>query len=278
MFAMSNLPQSSLPDYEFPPVIEVVCGLQFAPLEGFQATAFGLLWERFRDDYPTYEQQSPLAQVIERLGEPIVEEPHFGVSNVLPLPRMFFIHQSPCWLLQVQSDRFLHNWRKQPETDVYPHFPEVFKRFWAAWGRFLEFCREENVGTPRINQLEVTYINHILQGEGWDGMGTVGQVFPDIAWREERSFLPSPESVAWKTSFSLPDTLGRLHISVRHALRRHDMKPVLLAELTARGVPSSFDENSIRDWFHLGREWIVRGFADLTGEKVQKELWKRKKV
>jgi len=255
---MTNSP---LPDYDLPPVIEVVCGLQFEALEGFQATAFGLLWQRFRDEYPTCEQQSPLAQVIERFGELVAEQHHIEVSNVPPLPRMFFLNQSPCWLLQVQADRLLHNWRKQQEADTYPHFPEVYKRFWSAWERFVEFCREEKIGTPQVNQLEVTYINHIVQGEGWDGLETISQVFPDIGWRAQRSFLPSPESVAWKASFAMPDAVGRLHASVRHATRRSDMRPVLLCELTVRGIPNTLDADAIRDWFHLGREWIVLGYA-----------------
>ncbi len=267
-----------LPDYEVPPVIEVVCGLQFAPLEGFLATAFGLLWQRVKEDYPACEQQAPLAQIIERFGELATEEPRIELSSAPPLPRMFFVHQTPCWLLQVQSDRFLHNWRKQQETDVYPHFPEVFKRFWSAWERFRRFCRDDKVGTPQINQLEVTYINHIVQGEGWDGVATIGHVFPDVEWRTQRSFLPTPESATWKLSFLMPGLSGRLHVSVRHALRRRDMKPVLLCELTARGVPRSLDDDAIREWFQQGREWIVRGFADLTHERIQKEFWKRKNV
>lgn len=273
---MTSLSPTPLPDYDRPPVIEVVCGLQFGALEGFQATAFGLLWQRFKTDYPTCEQQPPLAQVVEHFGEPVSEPRRVEVTSVLPLPRMFFIDKNPSWLMQVQSDRFLHNWRRTQASDIYPHFPEVYRRFWSAWQRFLESCREEKFGTPQVNQLEVTYINHIIQGEGWDGAGMVGQVFPDLTWRAHRSFLPSPESVAWRTSFVLPQNIARLHVSVRHALRRDDMKPVLLCELTVRGVPSSLDESAIRDWFHLGREWIVRGFADLTSDAVQSDIWKRK--
>jgi uncharacterized protein (TIGR04255 family) len=191
---------------------------------------------------------------------------------------MFFIHKTPCWLVQVQNDRFLHNWRKVEDTDTYPHFPEVQKRFWSAWERFLEFCRDEKIRPPQVNQLEVTYINHIVQGESWDGLGSTGRIFPDIGWRTQRSFLPSPESVAWKTSFLLPNQFGRLHVSVRSAIRRSDMRPVLLCELTARGIPNAVDESALREWFQLGREWIVRGFSDLTDEKVQTDIWKRKKV
>lgn len=275
---MASSSTQPLPDYDLPPVIEVVCGMQFDALEGFQATGFGLLWQRFRSEYPSSEQQPPLAQVIERFGQPVAEEPRVEVSKVPPLPRMFFIHQTPCWLLQVQADRLLHNWRKQQDMGVYPHFPEVYQRFWSVWERFLDFCRDEKIGAPQVNQLEVTYINHIVRGEGWEGLGTIGQVFPDIAWQSRRSFLPTPESVAWKASFAMPDATGRLHAIVRHAIRRRDMQPVLLCELTVRGVPNSLDDDAIQDWFYLGREWIVRGFADLTDERIQHEIWKRKKV
>ena len=274
---MAGLSSQPLPDYDFPPVIEVVCGMQFKALEGFQATTFGLLWQQFKAEYPSCEQQPLLAQVIERFGEPDVEKPPVEVPNMLPLPRIFFVHKTPCWLVQVQSDRFLHNWRKQEEADVYPHFPEVYRGFWSAWERFLQFCRKEDIGVPQINQLEVTYINHIVQGEGWERLEAIGQVFPDIAWRTKRSFLPAPESAVWKTSFIMPEEIGRFHVSVRHAIRRADMKPVLLCELTARGVPNSLDDDAIRNWFQLGREWIVRGFADLTHERIQKETWRRKR-
>jgi hypothetical protein len=124
--------------------------------------------------------------------------------------------------------------------------------------------------------LEVTYINHIVQGEGWNGLETIGEMFPDVAWRQQRSFLPPPESILWKASFPLPDQLGRLHVAVRHAIRRHDSKPVLLCELTARGTPSTIEERALREWLLLGREWIVRGFADLTGADVQKNIWRRR--
>ncbi|MCG3125777.1 MAG: hypothetical protein CHACPFDD_00604 [Phycisphaerae bacterium] len=275
---MATSANPPLPDYDSPPVIEVVCGFQFAPLDRFLATSFGLLWERFRAEYPICEQHPPLVQVTERLGQPIAEESQVEFSSEFPLPRIFFVHRSPCWLIQVQNDRFLHNWRKQDEADAYPRFPEVFGKFWAAWEQFLRFCDDEKLGTPRLNQLEVTYINHVVQGEGWDGMDTIGGVFPDIGWRTPRSFLPTLESVNWTASFALPETTGRLHASVRHAVRRRDSRAVLLCELTARGLPRRLDHDSVRNWFQLGREWIVRGFADLTGERIQTEIWKRRSV
>ncbi|UCC30615.1 MAG: TIGR04255 family protein, partial [Phycisphaerales bacterium] len=165
---------SPLPSYDRPPVIEVVCGTQYEPLEGFQATAFGLLWQRFREEYPVVEQNPPLAQVIERFGDLTPDEGRVELANIPPLPRLFFVHGTPNWLLQIQSDRFLYNWRRTGESDVYPRFPKVFSRFWSAWGDFLGFCSDEKLGIPKLNQLEVTYINHIVHDEGWCGPSTVG--------------------------------------------------------------------------------------------------------
>ncbi len=33
---------------------------------------------------------------------------------------------------------------------------------------------------------------------------------------------------------------------------------------------------SVKEWFALSREWIVRGFSDLTNSDVQSKVWIRK--
>jgi len=274
---MSNATRTPLPDYERPPVIEVVCGIQFDPLPKFQATALGMFWERVRGEYPTTQEMPPLGPVIERFGaEPDSGAAQMELPAVPPLPRMFLIHQIPNWLIQLQRERFLHNWRKVNKSDPYPRYPTVFEKFWNAWTEFLGFCRAEKLGEPAINQCEITYINHIPAGEGWETIGDLGEVFPDLKWRADRAFLPCPDSAAWRVAFTLPESKGRLHVSLKHAIRREDSQPVLLCELTARGLPSSGEDNAVQEWFELGREWIVRGFADLTGEQIQENVWIRR--
>ena len=270
------LSKASLPDYERPPVIEVVCGIQFEPIARFQATIFGLYWQTIRDEYIKTQEMPPLAQVIEQIPlAPKAKEPQVEFLGT-PLPRMFFVHRTPSWLIQVQRDRFLHNWRKENEEDLYPRYPVVFERFWKAWEHFVQFCNEEDLGEPSVNQLEITYINHIPSGQGWTTLCDLGMVFPDVAWRCKDRFLPSPESMGVRTSFILPESQGRLHVSLKHAIRVADSKPVLLCDLTARGMPAGKDSSAIKAWFGLGREWIVRGFADLTDEKTQAEQWGRR--
>ncbi|MBI4581383.1 MAG: TIGR04255 family protein, partial [Planctomycetes bacterium] len=212
--------RSPLPDYGRPPVIEVVCGLQFDPLPDFKAPALGLFWSRIRQEYPAASEQPELAPAIGLFGKPVVANgPRLEVTTTPPLPRMFFVNSVQNWLIQLQRDRFLHNWRKVEQDDPYPRYPNVFGKFWDAWTKFRAFCADESFGTPTVRQCEITYINHIPVGEGWHSLGDIAEVFPDLGWRTRQRFLPGPESVAWRSGFLLPESQGRLHVSIRHAVR-----------------------------------------------------------
>jgi uncharacterized protein (TIGR04255 family) len=266
-----------LPDFEHPPVIEVVCGLQYKPLTNFQATTFGLFWQTVRDDYTIVEEVAPLAPVTESYSSSTeASRVKLQLLGTPPLPRLFFLHRDHGWLMQLQKDRFLHNWRKENEDDIYPRYPNVFKMFWDAWERFLSFCKSEEIGPPEINQLEITYINHIPAGHGWETISDLGEIFRDIGWIRSKRFLPTPESVGLQWTFLLPESRGRLHISLKHAARVSDNQVVLLCELTARGLPNVVNADAIKEWFDLGREWIVRGFTDIVSKDAQKNLWGRK--
>ena len=52
---------ADLPDYEHPPLVEVVLSVQFAELQGYRTVHAGLLWEdKFRKAYPIVAEQPPL--------------------------------------------------------------------------------------------------------------------------------------------------------------------------------------------------------------------------
>lgn len=79
-------------------------------------------------------------------------------------------------------------------------------------------------------------------------------------------------------SFPLPESTGRLHVTLRQMRRIQDGREVLALDLTARGFPAGPEASgreSMLSWFDVAREWIVRGFADLTTLEAQKDLWGR---
>ena len=267
----------SLPKYENPPVIEVVCGVLFKPIATMLVPHFGLLWEKFKPDYPSCQEVAPLPPVVERFDETAGSTLEFELTDKLLIPRIWFVHTNGNGIIQVQTDRFLHNWRKVRPQDEYPHYHHVIEMFRDHLAKFESYLREAKLGTVEPLQYEMTYVNHIPRGDGWTTFNDIGKVFPDFAWRGgTQRFMSAPEGINWRTTFVLPNRAGRLHVTIRHAIRPHDKHPILLFELTARGVGSDKSQEATWSWFDLAHEWIVRGFADLTGEEVQQNIWGRK--
>jgi uncharacterized protein (TIGR04255 family) len=260
-----------LPDFDAPPVIEVVVGVQFPTIEQLCTAHVGAFWQRIRSDYPSVQDAPPLAAVY--------ESPREGLSSLevslLPLRRSYFVSGDGAWLAQLQGNRLLHNWRKQSDTDSYPRYEACLDRFQTVWRAFRKFLAEENLPLPTPDQLELTYVNHIPLDRPISSLADIGEVFPDIKWQTSRSFLPTPSGLRWSLNFELPNQTGRLHVDVKTAVRAKDSVPLLVCELTTRGAPTSPDDDALAAWFGQGREWIVKGFADLTGQTVQRDVWQR---
>jgi uncharacterized protein (TIGR04255 family) len=277
MSGVTNMEKGSkdLPDYERPPVIEVVCGILFKSIDTMLAPHFGLLWEKYKPEYPICREVPPLTPVIERFGEqPQID---LQLANVPPLPRTWFVHKNDNGIIQVQRDRFLHNWKKVRPEDEYPRYPQVIKLFKDRLAQFESFLIENDLGVIAPKQYEMTYVNHIPQGDAWTTLNEIRNVFPDFSLRAIHRFLPEPEGINWRTSYVLPDGEGRLHVTIRHAKLRDSGLPMLLLDLTVRGIGRDTSPQGMVGWFDLAREWIVRGFADLTGDEVQTNIWRRKK-
>jgi uncharacterized protein (TIGR04255 family) len=267
--------QQLLPEYDNPPLNEVVCGILFKRIDAFLNPYLGLLWERYRPEYAECLEVVPLVPVIERFDKPSPPEPQADLEAPL-LPRTWFVHANGNGVIQVQRDRFLHNWRKIRPDDAYPRYRHVISMFQSHLSQFTQFLAEHNLGVVTPLQYELTYINHIMQGEGWDTIHDVGKIFPHFAWEEsEDSFLSSPESVLWQTSFVLPNQAGRLRTKLQSATRRGDGHPLFVFELTVRGIGTHTTLDTMWHWFELAHEWVVRGFADLTNPQVQKDIWRR---
>jgi uncharacterized protein (TIGR04255 family) len=270
-----NSTLESLVHYDRPPVVEVVCGIHFAPIRSLLVPHLGLLWEKYKAEYPNTREVAPLIPVIERFEGP--DETELQISDVPPMARTWFIHKKGNGIIQIQRDRFLHNWRKVRPEDEYPRYHQVIEMFRLRLSQFETFLGENNIGTIEPLQYEMTYINHIPQKEGWKNLNEIRNVFPDFTWRGDGGrFLPTPEGVNWRTVFTLPFRAGRMHVTMRHVINRETKLPLLLLDLTVRGIGTDKSREGMWAWFGLARERIVRGFSDLTGKEVQEIIWKRK--
>jgi len=265
-----------VPSYKNPPVIEVVWSVQFAQLPWFTASHLGLFWELIRADYPRCEEQAP----IERKDEPeeLLQAPQVTIKMLdkPPLCRQWFISPAGNDLVQLQADRLCVNWRKVREGDAYPRYNHMRGIFAKRWEQFCSFAKAEGCEFPNVDLLEMTYVNHIFKGEGWSSPKDIGQVFPAISFHEESAFLPPPASLGCNMVFDVRGTQGRLHVSCRHAkLLEGDQRELFRLELVARGRPARAEPDGLLEWFAAAREWIVRGFADLTKQEIQDKEWGR---
>ncbi len=267
-------PGRTLPDYERPPVVETLLGVQFAPLTQFSIPHFGLYWAKIRENYPNCQILPPLGSVIEQFGAVQFAQPKL---ELIPIPeiRCWFIEKSGVMLTQIQRDRFIHNWRRVKAEDVYVHYENIKPKFTEEWKRFCEFLQEVGLGKPEVNQCEVTYVNHIEVGAGWKSYGELNKVIASWSGKYSGSFLPEPESVNVGARYVLPDKKGRLHIEMQPAIRQQDAREILQLNLTARGKPESSDLKHVLEWLDLGHEWIVRGFTDFTAKEMH-DFWRRR--
>lgn len=191
-----------------------------------------------------------------------------------PIPRLSFANEQGNEMIQVQNDRFIKNWRKEGEGEQYPRYDKIIRpNFDRDFDTFLTFLEKNQLGAISINQCEVTYVNHILTGQGWDGYGEVEKIF--TFWRSASTYPPGAlEDLRLHTRFILPDDagnpIGRLHADVQPAIRISDNLPMYVFHLTARGQIGKG-----LDFFDVGREWIVKTFKELTTESMH-NIWRIK--
>jgi uncharacterized protein (TIGR04255 family) len=273
---MMDMSKKPFPDYEKPPVVEVVSGIQFKPINKLAGPYLGMLWEKFKTNYPVIKEAAPLMPAIESFDvAPTSEMASF--QDFFGLTRTWFETNDGNGLIQIQRDRFLHNWKKEKQSDTYPHYEYVIGKFRQSLEIFEKFLKEADMDTLEPTQFEITYINHIFKGEGWESLDDLGTVFRDVVReKKENRFLPAPENFNWQTNFLFPERAGRLHVSTRLGARKTDGVPAILLELTARGITSDRSLSSMWSWFDMAHQWIVYGFADLTADTIQKNVWRRK--
>jgi len=267
-----------LPEYENPPVSEVALAIAFAPLANWRVAHGGLFWGTIQADYPVTQTQNPLPPQIERFGAAgLVQAPALAVEMVDPdTARFWYLSQTGNDLVQVQPDRFVVNWRKVTGEEVYPRYDaEMRPRLEREWNRFQQFINRQDIGPLVVQQCEVTYVNDILRGEGWESFSDAINLFSLPSGRFTEGFLEELETINIAGTFLMPEEYqGRLHFAIQKLRRSADQRELVQLRLTARGKPMSSDIDGALRWLDIGREWIVRGFTDLTSKEAH-QLWRR---
>ncbi len=274
---MSNLQPVTCPDYERPPVVETVLSVQFKNLDSLRTVHYGALWQKFEGSFPHTEERPPLESEVERFPgtNPQRVKISMEVGERPPLPRLWFVNASGNELIQVQPSRFIKNWQKAEGNEEYPRYERVIKpAFQRDFALFEAFIVDQGFAPLVVNQCEVTYVNHIVCGEGWEAMGDVEKVFK--MWRvpPDGQYPGRMEDCAFHARYPITEAdgvvVGRLHVDIRPARRLQDNQPMYVMSLTARGLLGSGTE-----FLDLGHKWIVHSFRTLTTDHMH-HIWGEK--
>jgi len=268
-----------LPDFERPPVVEVVLSLQFEPLTKLQVQHIGFLWSMFKDRFPNVETKPPLDPVMEMFEQrPTRPSVRFQVGEFPLFPRVWFVSSSGSELLQVQTDRFIHNWRKTGEQPDYPRYDRIREDFHRELETFVTFLADNTLGELKPNQCEITYINHIPVGDGLSSHGDANRILKPLRDNFRLPFLSAPEVTRFSTRYVMQrenedngKPFGRLYVDMNPAFDAQQ-KPLFVLNLTARAIPARQDIESAMSCYDIGRKHIVCTFDAITSESMH-NVW-----
>ena len=262
------------PKFQSPPVVETVLSVEFDPIPGWGIPHFGLFWETIRDEFPRSES-APAYPPIIPAGLPGSIGIRLDRLGTL-FARCIFYHRDNDRLIQIQADRFIHNWRKDNAAQPYLGYDNIRPSFEESWKRLLVFLHAQGLNPPTIRGCEVTYVNHISPGPGWGDFAHLSAVARN--WNDVKTeFLPSPKQIAINIVYQMPAETDNLTAQLQPAVRLSDASEIIQLTLTARGVPKSSETADVLAWLDLGHEWIVKGFVEVTASPMQ-DIWNGKGV
>jgi len=262
-----------LPEFENPPLVETVLGVQFDPLPDLTAFHLGVFWASMGSEWPIIAEGPTLGQTAEPTAFDDVwtaPGPRFPISSATPL-RLRGFNSTRDRGFQVENGWLVLNWRKGAGS--YPRYAHLRPEFARLFERFVAFIAEQGLGEVRPNLFEIGYINAIPKDGLWTDVGGWHGVLPGLVGSSARTSMGSLQTMNGRWVFDLGQHRGRLHVNLSHAKDDHGGE-VLLLRMTARGpvqVPGLAGWSSGLD---LGHEAIVRSFSDLTSLKAH-ELWRR---
>jgi uncharacterized protein (TIGR04255 family) len=261
---------ADLPDFESPPLNEVVLGVQFNPPKGYRQINAGEVWGLFRPEFSEVEEHEPLALMFETFGLP-ARGVQFGIMPGPVHDRFWFVRPDGTELIQFQQNRLLHNWRKVAnERNEYPRFEGMITRFREELEKLDEYFSGLSPQSLLINQCEITYVNHIPFESANERKVSDWLRFVDFGRHEPEDF-----SIGFREIIRDADgqPQGRLTCECRIAITQRGER-VIVMSLTARGAPTDATKESAFEFLAKGRSLIVSRFADLTTDTAHTE-WRR---
>lgn len=260
-------------NFKDPPVTEVVLAIQFEH-KAIDLEVLAEFTRRVKADFPHRAQRPPLPPMEE--PSPGVGVPQFSLELVddFAMPRTWFTSADEAKVLQLQEDRFVFNWQRPNPTDAsYPRYQQLRESFRERLGCLEASFKAAGRDVPGTNFCEVTYVNQVPVDVGGQTLALANILAPLIA--PAYDFLPAPANEQYAARFGIEGGAdaprGALFLSAA-PVTRPNAEPMYLINLSSRLAPAASDPDSAWRALDLGREWVVKGFVDLTTKEMH-ERW-----
>lgn len=269
-----SMSETTLPDFDNPPVVETVLGVQFDAVDDLTNAHLGAFWSEVKNEWPEVQHAPPLETQFERFEE----EPPSWLSAALqfqvtqdPSCRILMRNATGDRMIQVQKSRFHYNWVGGHQGRTYPRYDDVRPEFDKAYDRFLKFLKKMGIGVVTPNQWEVTYVNHVPKEVGlWESPSEWNTLFSDLPQLGDLGEIASLEGLQGEWHYEITPKKGRLHVQILSGVQTGpstEKRELLVMKLTARGaIDGSIDLNN---GLNLGRQTIVRAFSSLISSKAR---------
>ena len=248
--------------YTNPPVFEAVIGIEFVPVTMgiMRLAAIAALWE---ETYPIVQENPALPPSVAQ-GQ---QEFRFDLAPSGAPVRLWMATESGEYLIQVQNDRLLLNWRKRG-NGVYPRFEVVRDRFSRVVDDFFAYLA--SVGEPPVNVIgtEFTYFNRI---EGDLPASDVVTIFSS-----SNVVLPGEPLIAtYQEVRNLQDMVsgdrGQLSISTEPAVDSQGARGLHMTITTKFFSDGVESRKQLDQLLTSGHDVSRSAFDALVTERVQKE-------
>lgn len=256
-----------MPDAPRPPVNEVVLSVGLARQVALSGPQLPAILGKWFNDHPRVETAPPYEippEPTELIGA--FQAPSLKLLSQ-PVPRYWLISPDDQELVQVQPDYLALNWRFRNESNQYPGYSEMKRRF----SDLLETAKNgilTHQGIFKPTRAELTYIDVIRPGSLWssheDTHKLINVTFPPDAAYEQLSFSYTKKLTIRNDSFA-----GRLHVNVTPVVDWIKREPQLKINFTARSVDfQDVDIESVIEFLDFAHLEIEDSFKRLVSEEA----------
>ncbi len=249
-------------DFTNPPLQEVSLGVVFQDLS-IPNYLINQTASVFLDEFPRIEEHKELESELEDLTGMPIPKLRFRTAQI-PSIRYWYLSRDNQQLIQIQKNRFNLNWRRGTDFSTYPKYPNTKVMFQECFDTFCKSLSEVTGLSPIVEQVEISYINHIIRDA--DTAKVFTRFSPGGKFDE---FAFSYSSIRQLAGSEIPNS--RMAVSVFPAILNETNEPIFVFENTVR-MRQNATAAEIDLFFDEARRMIVEEFLESTTSFAQ-ERW-----